>query len=506
MYPGMFKLKTHCHICGTTGSGKSKFIEACARAHVMARTGFTVLDWHGTLYDAMLEYLAYLGPYGPDRPIYLLNPSEPTHILPYHPFALPDGWDVSAHVSRMTDLVVKPWGAENTNLLPTYERIMKMVFHFMAVTQQPLHHAAKILDYPLNPHLLANVIDSIEDDRVKKQWHQFRHLKSYTAWNKEVGSTQNRLERFIGSRVIRLFTGLGSQFSIERAIEERAIVLVNLKPSKDLSPESAKVFASLLLDGYLKAAMGRGKNPRAHFMYLDECQNYLTSDAADLLDQVVKFGLRLTLSHHHLNQAIFKIHPAIADSLAINAQIKGVFYGIPYEECVRMAQEFFLPYINKRRKKDDTYRTQTDYLEEDVATMSESQGELPAGPTHSRSETHSTRLIPMQTLVKDGQIDWSREEKVSMVAEWFQQLGTGECFLRAAGRTEKYKVPFIERFLRSPEEILQFKETLTRNHIPIHEAEARLKEAERTFLERGNEYAGSGRPKKRPPRLFAQEG
>jgi hypothetical protein len=496
MYPSWFKYKTHCHICGTTGSGKSKFCESCLRAHIRRGTGFTVLDWHGTLYDAALEYLAYLGPFGPKRPIYLLNFSEPTHVLPFNPFELPEGWDVSTHVSRVTDLIVKPWGEGNTNQLPTYERIIKMVAHFCAVSGEPLHHGAHLLEYP-KKELREWGISLIEDEYIKQQWKQMQYIKTFRGWLQEVLSTQNRLGRFIGSRVVKLFTGLGTQFSIERAIEERAIVLVNLKPSKDLPPESAKVFAALLLDGYLKAAMGL-KKPKPHFLYLDECQNYLTSDAADMLDQVVKFGLRLTLLHHHMGQAIFKTHPAIGDSLKMNAQIKAVFNGLEYEDCVRAAQEFFLPEINERWKKEDRYRTVTEYAEEAVLSTSETHGEH-----DSTSETRSTRLTPMQSLELDGQIDWSRDEKVSHVAGEFQKLTTGECFLRLAGRARKYQVPFVQRYLPKPEEILQFKETLTKDHIPLHVAEQRLIEAERTFLERGKAHAH--RPK-RTARLFHEAG
>ena len=71
---------------------------------------------------------------------------------------------------------------------------------------------------------------------------------------------------------------------------------MNLKPSRNLSPESGKVFAALLLAGYLQAALDRAEKPKPHFMYLDECQNYLSIDAAKMLDQVPKSGLRLTLT------------------------------------------------------------------------------------------------------------------------------------------------------------------------------------------------------------------
>ena len=50
--------KTHAHIIGSSGSGKSKFLEHLMRQDMQRRQGFCLIDPHGTLYDAVLDWAA----------------------------------------------------------------------------------------------------------------------------------------------------------------------------------------------------------------------------------------------------------------------------------------------------------------------------------------------------------------------------------------------------------------------------------------------------------------
>src|ERR1700726_183804 len=53
---------THLHVVGTTGVGKSKFLEYLIRQdirnHHRSGSGMLVIDRHGSLYDDLIEWLA----------------------------------------------------------------------------------------------------------------------------------------------------------------------------------------------------------------------------------------------------------------------------------------------------------------------------------------------------------------------------------------------------------------------------------------------------------------
>ena len=55
----------HLYLCGGTGTGKSKFLENIIRQDILAsrksKCGMLVLDPHGSLYDSLIEWLAWSG-------------------------------------------------------------------------------------------------------------------------------------------------------------------------------------------------------------------------------------------------------------------------------------------------------------------------------------------------------------------------------------------------------------------------------------------------------------
>jgi type IV secretory pathway VirB4 component len=78
--------QSHMHVVGSSGSGKSKFLEHLMRQMVRRRRAFALLDPHGTLYDAMVEYCAH---HALDRDIILVDPSSGERSVAFNPFRRP---------------------------------------------------------------------------------------------------------------------------------------------------------------------------------------------------------------------------------------------------------------------------------------------------------------------------------------------------------------------------------------------------------------------------------
>jgi DNA helicase HerA-like ATPase len=53
----------HLYVCGGTGTGKSKFLESLIRQDIIAwrksQCGMLILDPHGSLYDSLINWLAW---------------------------------------------------------------------------------------------------------------------------------------------------------------------------------------------------------------------------------------------------------------------------------------------------------------------------------------------------------------------------------------------------------------------------------------------------------------
>ena len=78
-----------------------------------------------------------------------------------------------------------------------------------------------------------------------------------------------------------------------------------------------------------------GRPPVPYHLLLDEFQEFVSVDIADMLDQVRKFGLFLTLSHQRFGQ----LDESVIDAVLTNCRIKAVFGGLPVESARLMAQD-----------------------------------------------------------------------------------------------------------------------------------------------------------------------
>src|ERR1700722_16777400 len=87
--------KIHMHVIGSSGSGKSRFLEWMMRGDLKNRQGFCLVDPHGELYDAVVAWCARNVL---DRDMVLLNLSEPGSVVGFNPFRRADEGDVSVQV------------------------------------------------------------------------------------------------------------------------------------------------------------------------------------------------------------------------------------------------------------------------------------------------------------------------------------------------------------------------------------------------------------------------
>src|ERR1700686_2358156 len=102
--------KIHMHVIGSSGSGKSRFLEWMMRGDLKNRQGFCLIDPHGELYDAIVAYCARNVL---DRDIILLNLSDPDAVVGFNPFYSSHEGDVSVKVDRRVTATMHAWGVMN---------------------------------------------------------------------------------------------------------------------------------------------------------------------------------------------------------------------------------------------------------------------------------------------------------------------------------------------------------------------------------------------------------
>lgn len=387
--------QTHMHIIGGSGTGKSKFLESLIRSDIREGQGLCLVDWHGTLFDDVLRYCAQLDVgIGSDfRRLILLNPSRPDYIIGFNPF-MNQGADISTQVSRRIDATIRPWGITDTNVMPTFERICRLIYTFAVEQRETLPNAAQLLQFD-KTDLRRFAMQRISDPYVKQQWQQLLEIKNFRDWREFVLSTENRLARFLSSTTIKRFMGLADgNINVLDEMNQGSIILVNLGPSGYLDREAARVFASLLLNEFFESTMLRATStprwPKPFTLYLDEFQEYITGDISSMLDQVRKGGLHMVLAHQHLGH--LTDNPKLLHSILTNARIRAVFGGLSYEDGCLLGNEMFLPDLNQRQIKAAYYHTVTLHEEQTRTIRSNSSGRGSSRTTsQSESEAFSTQ-------------------------------------------------------------------------------------------------------------------
>ena len=536
--PQAARRTTHMHVIGGSGTGKSKFFEWMIRRDIDAAQGLCVLDWHGTLYQNILQWCA-----GParkvglslhgvkdSRSLILVDPSQPDYVTGFNPF-MNVGADVAPQVNRRILATVKAWGASDTNDMPTLERIIRQVFTFAVENRETLPNVAYLLDQE-QVDLRKHAMSSTTNSRIRAMWGPLLNPTT-REWNEQALSTINRFSRFLTSKAICRFMGLPHHnLNLMEVMEKPGtIVLVNLAQSDFLSPQEARVFATLFLNEWFETAMrrahqygARGEEPDPFILYLDEFQEYITDDLAAMLDEVRKGGLQMVLAHQHLGH--FVDNPRLEKSVFTNARIRAVFGGLDFEDAAKLANEMFLEDLNARQIAKAYWHTIHLYREEKRNIHSESFGTSQSEGTHTASSLGSMTprdavegwfgpggsefvsdgfgqmtgtsdfagssdvevpvFVPIPTQELGSEETWSREEKVSRVVQILKLQQQRHCYIRLnREKTQPLKVPKVEAPPVSPETVLEYRNAIfgAQGALPATEVDGILQDNERRFLE-----------------------
>jgi hypothetical protein len=361
--------KTHMHVIGSSGSGKSKFLEWMIRGDLNNGQGFCLIDPHGKLYDDVMAYCAH---HVLRRPIIPLNLSAGDQIVSFNPFQKAGQETVEVQVDKRIAATLHAWGVRNSDGTPTLERTLRLFYTVMIDQNLGLADLEHLIDF--NAHeIRGHLIERLQNPLIQKELQELQKLKARD-WREETLSAKNRLFRLLTSPALRRVMGLPDRaMDLKAAMDDGKILLVNLAPSDRLSDEHARVFGALLINEFYETALRRDdRNPTPYYLYIDEFQEFVvTPNIAKMLDEMRKFGLYTILSHQRFGQ----LTDDLVDALT-NCKIKAVFGGLPVKWARYMAEELFINELDPKRIKVAIYQTKfwPTYTRDTVYTHASSTG------------------------------------------------------------------------------------------------------------------------------------
>lgn len=300
--PDVFR--THLHLLGATGSGKTTAIITMVRQILRdprPRAALFLVDPMGNLSHELLKWIATprLCPEHVRERLLYIQPSVTDFVLPFNPLLHTSEDDLYYRVARTLEIVLRAWASQNIQEMPRLRTWTFASFFSAARMGYPLA-ACRYLLRPgsdENKAMLKRLPAELQN-----MWSQISSSTNEAL--RQLESTRSRLAPFFDSGILRrMFSSIESRFDVPRLIRERRIVIINLGSYETIDTQMAATIGGLIVNEILQRAASmppRDVNPT--YLLLDEFQHFVGPDLYDALPTVRQMGLRLMLAHQSFSQ------------------------------------------------------------------------------------------------------------------------------------------------------------------------------------------------------------
>jgi hypothetical protein len=286
-------LLRHTAVLGATGTGKSTLLQNLALDLIALGAGVSLMDPHGTLIPPLLAAL-------PERrleEVALIRFSDTEYPVGLNFLSARPGLEFLT-VDELVEACQRIYGADSWG--PVLDMVLRHAATAAIESGGTLVEAARILD---DDHYRDSVLPRVRNGETRRFLQQLSAMRP-GAREQKVASTLHRLQRFLGTPLIRNIVGqTRSTIELRQAMDQRQIVLFDLS---GIGVTNAQFLGSLLTLLYRQAALSRegasaGRLP-PHFLFMDECSWFISRTVGEMTDQVRKFGLGLILAAQRLGQ------------------------------------------------------------------------------------------------------------------------------------------------------------------------------------------------------------
>jgi hypothetical protein len=306
--PDMFR--THMHLIGATGTGKTTAIHAILRS-LMLQVGtdecsLFVIDPMGNLSRDLLNFIAhptFCTKRVRERLVYI-EPAREDMVMSFNPLTFTTPANRYYQTMRAVDLVLRGWAAQDVSQQPRLLQWTFKAFCAAAMMGLPISMCQHLLHTGTSEH--EAILNRIPGS-IRNHWMEILNARGSAATT-ILESTRNRLDPFFESPILKMMFGSRrSRFDCERFIRDRKIVIVNLAKLGRVPELTADTIGALMLNEIFETAsrmtttMGRSAVDPTYVL-LDEFQKYVSPDIEDALPTVRQMGLRLILAHQSFSQ------------------------------------------------------------------------------------------------------------------------------------------------------------------------------------------------------------
>lgn len=351
----------HVHCCGASGFGKSTALKAMALADFRRGRGGVVFDPWGShpdsLYNELIIELERDGFFKTGR-VHVIDPNLVTdgYITPIDFLRPCPGVAHSVVADALLQGFEKVWNNEDSKSTPTVRNVLKTVFIALSEMGMPLSDAGLLFQPDDTSGLRARTITLLTDEYARTSLDRLHTMSINDRSKRDFNATTvgpiNRLAEFASSKTIRAMCGVTDQPGTPRVtldilggMERGDIFLINLQHGDAVSEADSNLLGAMLLR-YIFFCATRRKNLEPFFVYVDECHRYLTGDVPNILAEIRKFKVGVTLAHQFFAQ-LGKPGDLMYEACQNSTEIK-IFFKMHSPEEAQRAAEMVLPFNLER--------------------------------------------------------------------------------------------------------------------------------------------------------------
>ncbi len=298
--------RRHAYIIGKTGMGKSTLLENMIYSDVIAGKGVGVIDPHGDLADAVLNFI----PQNRINDVILIDPSDKDYAVAFNMLENVDPALSSIVCSGLVGIFKKiyaeSWG-------PRLEHILRNTI--LSLLEYPGTTMLGITRILQDDDYRKKIVRKIEDPVVKAFWlTEFAKMQEKFR-TEAIAPIQNKVGQFLSSPTIRNIVGQPkSTIDLRFAMDKGKIVIVNLSKGK-IGEDNSALLGAMFITKFQLDAMSRANIPEKErkdfYLYVDEFQNFATDSFATILSEARKYKLNLTMANQYIAQMPEEVRDAV---------------------------------------------------------------------------------------------------------------------------------------------------------------------------------------------------
>ena len=237
---------------------------------------------------------------------------------------------VSGFLETLKKLWPDAWGVR-------MEHILRNTLY--ALLEQEDARLPDILRLYQNEAYRKAVAGRIRNDTVRRFWQYEFENYHFRQKADAVAPIQNKIGALLADPTLyRILVSPERDIRVRSIMDEGQALLVNLSKG-EIGEDSALTLGSLLVSTIALAAYSRAdeapEDRRPFFVYIDEFQNFTTLMLANMMSELRKYGLGLTLANQHLHQ----LEPDIRHAVLGNAGTL-ISFRVGPEDAAVLAKEF----------------------------------------------------------------------------------------------------------------------------------------------------------------------